>query len=137
MKDLKSNSKPPCSQETRDALELEDPSRQNALKDAVQILASNAGPNWIRVDMFDSKHYGPVLGEFSPFSTKGQGEPLNSCVMSHLFIVHAEHGGPNDDSDLLHDLMIDVIKFKDMLRMKNAPLIFILRKLMNGSNWMK
>jgi len=121
MKDLKSNSKPPCSQETRDALELEDPSRQNALKDAVQILASSAGPNWIRVDMFDSKHYGPVLGEFTPFSSKGHGEPLESCVMSHLFIVHAEHGGPNDDSDLLHDLMIDVIKFKDMLRMKNEP----------------
>ena len=69
--------------------------------------------------MFDSKHYGPVLGEFTPFSFKGHGEPPKSCVMSHLFIVHAEHGGPNDDRDLLHDLMIDVIKFKDMLKMKN------------------
>ena len=118
LKDLPSTY-PHCSQETRDALELEDSSRHEALKDAVQILASNAGPNWIRIDMFDSKHYGPVLGEFTPFSTNGYGPPLTKCVMSYLFIAHAEHGATNDDSDLLHVLTNDVIKFKDMLRMKN------------------
>jgi hypothetical protein len=71
---------PDCSQETQEALEQEDPLRHTALMDALQVLARNAGPNWIRIDMYDTKHYKPVLGEFMPFSSRGNGKSLYSCV---------------------------------------------------------
>jgi hypothetical protein len=124
LKDFDMMSNPHCPQEAYDAPELKDTStsRHKALKDAALILASNAGPNWIRVDLFDSKH-GPVLGEFTPFSSKGIGggpDSLYSCVMSYLFIAHAEHGAPNDDMDLLHNATKnELVKFKGMLKMKN------------------
>ena len=100
--------------------ELEkDSTRQKAMKDAVQILASNLGPNWMRIDMYDSTH-GPVLGEFTPFSAKGKGEPLQKCIISYLFIRHAEYGAiDSDDRGLIHDsLLDDAIKFRNMTRMK-------------------
>ena len=109
----------PCPIDIRKELEEKDSTRQKALKDAVQILASNLGPNWMRIDMYDSSH-GPVLGEFTPFSAKGKGEPLQKCIMSYLFIRHAEYGvASSDDSGLIHDsLLDDAIKFKNMTRMK-------------------
>ena len=108
----------PCPIDIRKELE-KDYKRQKAMKDAVQILASNIGPNWMRIDMYDSSH-GPVLGEFSPFSTKGKGEPLQKCVASYLFIRHAEYGEVDSvDRGLIHDsLLDDAIKFKNMTRMK-------------------
>ena len=44
--------------------------RQSAMENAVRTLAEGMGKEWIRIDMFDSKD-GPVLGEFTPFSTAG------------------------------------------------------------------
>ena len=109
----------PCPIDIRKELEEKDYTRQKAMKDAVQILADNLGPNWMRIDMYDSSH-GPVLGEFTPFSAKGKGEPLQKCIVSYLFIRHAEYGAvDNDDRDLIHDsLLDDAIKFKNMTRMK-------------------
>jgi hypothetical protein len=73
----------------------------------------------MRIDMYDSSH-GPVLGEFTPFSAKGKGEPLSKCIMSYLFIRHAECGAvDSDDRGLIHDSFLDdAIKFKNMTRMK-------------------
>lgn len=118
LKEVGGLSMPSCSQDTRNA--LDDAPRQKAMEDAVQILASNAGPNWIRIDMFDSKDYGPVLGEFTPFSAEGFDQPRGSCIMSYLFIAHADHGAPNDDSDLIqNDLTKHLTKFKGRMRMQN------------------
>ena len=80
-----------------------EPSREAALMDAVQILASKASKNWIRIDMYDSKD-GPILGEFTPFSTDGRADPLPSCVMSYLFTTHAKHGGLTDDAETIRAL---------------------------------
>ena len=94
-------------------------SRQGAMEDAVQALASNIGPNWIRIDMFDSKDHGPVLGEFTPSSTDGQASPLDGCVMSYLFIVHADYNGEpgSDDAANIRQLNeSDVDEFKKKLR---------------------
>ena len=125
LKQFKMMSNPHCPQEAYDAPKLKDTSRsrRKALQDAALILARNAGPNWIRVDMFDSKQYGPVLGEFTPFSTNGIGagpDSHYSCVMAYLFIAHAEHVAPNDDMDLLHNATKNaLVEFKDMLKTKN------------------
>ena len=108
-----------CPIDIRKELEEKDSTRQKAMKDAAQILASNIGPNWMRIDMYDSSH-GPVLGEFTPFSAKGHGEPLHKCILSYLFIRHAEYGVvDSDDRGLIHDSFLDdAIKFKNMTRMK-------------------
>jgi hypothetical protein len=108
-----------CPIDIRKELEEKNFTRQNAMKDAAQILASNIGPNWMRIDMYDSSH-GPVLGEFTPFSAKGHGEPLHKCILSYLFIRHAEYGVvDSDDRGLIHDSFLDdAIKFKNMTRMK-------------------
>jgi hypothetical protein len=108
-----------CPIDIRKELEEKDSTRQKAMKDAAQILASNIGPNWMRIDMYDSSH-GPVLGEFTPFNAKGKGEPLSKCIMSYLFIRHAEYGAvDSDDRGLIHDSFLDdAIKFKNMTRMK-------------------
>ena len=110
----------PCSNDARKAI-LEDAPRQRRklMEDAAQTLADSIGPNWMRIDMYDSTH-GPVLGEFTPFSGNGKGEPFFKCVMSYLFIAHAEHGAPNDDSDLISkSLLNDANEFKARSRMKN------------------
>ena len=88
-------------------------SRQGAMENAVRTLAEGMGKEWIRIDMFDSKD-GPVLGEFTPFSTSGHGVGLDSCVMSYLFVAHAEHAGV--DSDDLRTL--DKLKRIDELKRK-------------------
>mmetsp|Transcript_14225 Transcript_14225/g.24315 ORF Transcript_14225/g.24315 Transcript_14225/m.24315 type:complete len:463 (+) Transcript_14225:67-1455(+) len=69
------------------------------MKDMALAVASLTGKmsyDWMRIDMFDSSH-GPVLGEFTPSSSMGQTHPLESCVMSYLFLIHAEHGKATDD----------------------------------------
>mmetsp|Transcript_6609 Transcript_6609/g.14966 ORF Transcript_6609/g.14966 Transcript_6609/m.14966 type:complete len:509 (+) Transcript_6609:90-1616(+) len=107
---------PHCIHDNRSKIVLE-PSRQAALADAVQTLASSAGENWIRIDMFDSKD-GPVLGEFTPFSHNGNVQPLVGCVMSYLFIAHAEHGDESTDDAEFISKREDVRELKKKLRMK-------------------
>ena len=74
--------------------------RKKALSDSVQLLASNIGLSWFRIDMFDSKH-GPVLGEFTTIGAMGKHLPLQGCVMSYLFIAHSKHAGFIDDTETL------------------------------------
>ena len=122
LKEIRDPKIPQCSPVNRKRNAL-DPSRQKAMKDAAHTLAKNAGPNWIRIDMYDSKDHGPVLGEFTPFSGGGVADPLDGCVMSYLFVAHAERGGPNvDDYLTLHNGTIgnSTIKFKEMLMMKGT-----------------
>lgn len=86
------------------------PERKGAMKNAVEALASNMGMNWMRVDMFDGKD-GPVLGEFTAYSTMGKTRSFYStmvktakktassfegCVMAYLFLAHTEHGASDD-----------------------------------------
>ena len=113
-------SRGPCPDEIRKDLE-KDTSRQKAMKQAVQILADNIGPNHYRIDMYDSIH-GPVLGEFTPYGGKGHGEPLFNCIMTYLFIRHAEYGaGKSDDYGLIQDdLLEEANLFKTITRMKTT-----------------
>ena len=61
----------------------------------------------------------PVLGEFTPFSHNGRVQPLNGCVLSYLFVAHAEHGGGStDDAELMRKLK-DVRELKHKLGMEN------------------
>ena len=74
-----------------------DPGQKVAMTKAVRALASKLGPDWLRIDMFDSNR-GPVLGEFTPYSSRGNTrDPVDSCIMSHLIVAHTVHGGPIDD----------------------------------------
>jgi len=93
-----------------------EPSRQAAMMDAVRVLASSVGENWIRVDMYDSKD-GPVFGEITPYSTNGKAVPLVDCVMSYLFTAHAGHGGLIDDAATVDESEL-VKEFKNKLKMK-------------------
>ena len=110
----------PCPNDTRKAVENMSRQKRKVMEEAVQTLSEGMGPNWMRIDMYDSTH-GPVLGEFTPFSSNGHGEPLSKCIMTYLFIAHAEHGArPNDDLDLISEsLLNDVNEFKARSRMKN------------------
>jgi len=93
-----------------------EPSRQTAMMDAVRVLANSVGENWIRIDMYDSKE-GPVLGEFTPYSTNGKAVPLVDCVMSYLFTAHAGHGGMIDDAATV-DGSEPLKTFKNKLKME-------------------
>ena len=66
------------------------PSRWKDVSDAVQVLANNIpGKHWIRNDMHDGED-GPILGDFTPFSSNGRATSLDSCAMSYLFDAHAD-----------------------------------------------
>jgi len=86
------------------------------LVNAVQVLADNIpGKNWVRIDMYDSKN-GPILGEFTQFSSNGNATPLDGCVMSYLFIAYSEqYGGWTDDAATLSRLKDKVGNFKNEL----------------------
>ena len=70
------------------------------MDDAVGTLARDIGHDWMRIDMYDGKD-GPVLGEFTPFSSSGKSGPLDSCVMTYLFVARAERGEATDDIETL------------------------------------
>lgn len=93
-----------------------EPSRRIALANAVQVLADNIpGNNWVRIDMYDSKD-GPILGEFTPFSSNGKTTPLDGCVMSYLFIAYSEqYGGWTDDAATASRLKDKVGDFRNEL----------------------
>ena len=78
---------------------LDGPSQGEMLR-AVETLASKAGGNWMRVDMYRSPA-GPVLGEFTPFSSAGKAVGMDGCVLSYLFVRHAVAVGRNDDAATL------------------------------------
>lgn len=100
--DGESGGYPQCSPRKNRVSHYLGPPRQAALTEAVRVLASGLGPNWIRIDMFDSKH-GPVLGEFTPYSANGRRWGLVGCVMSELIAMHAAHaGGLTDDAETIH-----------------------------------
>jgi len=78
-----------------------DPSRKVAMMKAVRALAGKLGNDWMRIDMFDSSR-GPVIGEFTPYSGTGHSrDPVDSCIMSHLIVAHAENGRAKDDIETL------------------------------------
>ena len=93
-----------------------EPSKRTAMIDAVRVLASSLGENWVRIDMYDSKD-GPVFGKITPYSTNGKAVPLVQCLMFYLFTVHAGHGGLIDDTATV-DKSGPVKEFKNKLKMK-------------------
>lgn len=103
--------------------------RQAALMDAVRVLASKIGEDMYRIDMYDSKD-GPVLGEFTPFSAAGEGKPLESCIMSYLFIAHAENVGALTDDVRTIQSIKHISKVKSILKL-HSPM----RKGQNRQNY--